>query len=236
MGKVIMSGIVPQLEEPISFDPVFANNTWEQIIKVCQKNKVPDTWVVGDQKVMTINGTDYAIDIIGKYHDDCADGSGKAPLTLQIHDLYETTKSMNGSADNSGGWRQCKMRKTDLPAILALMPMEVQEGILEVNKLASSGYSSHTIETVVDKLFLLSEIEVLGSAEYSKSGEGSQYAYYAAGNSTLKYFLNDTIESWWTRSAKSSGSAAFCYIGTAQADSYWGSANNGEGVSFAFCF
>ena len=26
-----------------SYDPVFANNTWEQIIAACQANEVPDT-------------------------------------------------------------------------------------------------------------------------------------------------------------------------------------------------
>ena len=41
------------------YDPVFANNTWAQIIDACHKNQVPETWVVGNQKAMTINGTDY---------------------------------------------------------------------------------------------------------------------------------------------------------------------------------
>lgn len=157
------------------YDPVFANNTWAKIIKACQNKEVPETWTVGSQKAMTINGTDFVIDIIGKEHDDYADGSGKAPLTFQLHDCYGETKNMNSSNTNSGGWTSCAMRSTHLPAILARMPTEVQNGIREVNKLTSAGSQSATINTTADKLFLLSEIEIFGSVRYSKSGEGTQY-------------------------------------------------------------
>ena len=68
-------------------DPVFANNDWATIIAACQRKQVPETWAVGDQKEMTI-GQPYMIDIIGKDHDTYADGSGTAPLTLQMHDCY----------------------------------------------------------------------------------------------------------------------------------------------------
>lgn len=186
MGRVIMSGIVPTLKAPATYPANFADNTWAQIIDACHKNKVPATWAVGNQKTMTINGTAYVIDIIGKNHDDYADGSGKAPLTFQLHDCYADVNRMNSSNTNSGGWTSCAMRSTHLPAILALMPTEVQNGIREVNKLTSAGNQSSTINITADKLFLLSEIEIFGSVSYSKSGEGTQYDYYKAGNSKVK--------------------------------------------------
>ena len=82
------------------YNPVFAKNTWEKIIKACQDNEVPETWVVGSQKAMTINGVDYLIDIIGKNHDTYATG-GKAPLTFQMHDTYADDKAMNSSDTTS---------------------------------------------------------------------------------------------------------------------------------------
>lgn len=124
MGRVILSGIVPLLKAPVTYKANFADNTWAQIIDACHKNKVPATWAVGNQKTMTINGTAYTIDIIGKNHDTYANG-GKAPLTFQLHDCYADRKMMNGGSTNSGGWTSCSMRQTDLPAILALMPTEV---------------------------------------------------------------------------------------------------------------
>lgn len=209
--------------------PVFANNTWVKIIKACQNNEVPETWTVGSQKAMTINGTAYVIDIIGKGHDDYADGSGKAPLTFQMHDCYAETKPMNSSNTNVGGWTSCAMRSTHLPAILALMPTEVQNSIREVNKLTAAGNQSATINTTADKLFLLSEIEIFGSVSYSKSGEGTQYDYYKAGNSKVKDYY------WWERSPVAFTSSGFCLV-RINGNGTIGNSNDGTGISFSFCF
>ena len=218
----------------IMSDPVFGNNSWADIIKACQKKQVPNTWNVGDSCNMTINNKTYAIDIIGKNHDDYADGSGKAPLTFQLHDCYADTKAMNSSNTNSGGWTSCTMRQTHLPAILALMPTEVQNGIREVNKLTSAGNNSSTINTTADKLFLLSEVEIFGSVSYSKSGEGTQYDYYKAGNSKVKQ-QNGSAASWWERSPRASDSTRFCLVNSSgNANGYL--ANGASGVAFGFCF
>ena len=233
MGRVIMSGIVPPLKAPVTYKADFADNTWAQIIDACHKNQVPATWVVGNQKTMTINGTAYVIDIIGKNHDTYAAG-GKAPLTFQLHDCYGEAKNMNSSDTNEGGWTSCDMRRTHLPAILALMPTEVQNGIREVNKLTSAGNQSVTINTTADKLFLLSEIEIFGSASFSKSGEGTQYDYYKAGNSKVKKF-NGSAETWWDRSPHGSNSTRFCYVYSNGAAVYT-NASDAIGVAFAFCF
>ena len=211
----------------------FANNSWAAIIAACQSGSVPDSWAVGDSKMMTINGADYQIDIIGKNHDTYTAG-GTAPLTFQLHDCYGTKYAMNSSDTNSGGWTSCAMRSTHLPAILALMPTEVQNGIREVNKLTSAGNQSSTINTTADKLFLLSEIEIFGSSESSKAGEGSQYAYYSAGNSTVKNF-SGSANTWWERSPMYSNSTRFCCVykfGSANN----ASASNSTGVAFGFCF
>ena len=219
---------------PVTYKANFADNTWEQIIDACHKNKVPATWAVGNQKPMTINGTAYAIDIIGKGHDDYADGSGKAPLTFQLHDCYADRKMMNGGSTNSGGWTSCSMRQTDLPAILALMPTEVQNGIREVNKLASAGSKSSTINTTADKLFLLSEIEIFGNITYSVSGEGTQYDYYKVGNSKVKNY-NGSANYWWQRSPRIGNYSSFCAVSNSGLADYI-SANDVYCVAFAFCF
>ena len=218
----------------IMSDPVFGNNSWADIIKACQEKQVPNTWNVGDSCNMIINNTTYAIDIIGKNHDDYADGSGKAPLTFQLHDCYGKTKNMNSSNTNSGGWKNSAMRTTHLPSILALMPTEVQNGIREVSKKASVGGGSSTIETVSDKLFLLSEVEIFGSTSFSAAGEGTQYDYYKAGNSKAKY-RNGSGAAWWERSPDASGSTGFCVVdidGFADYDT----ASTARDVAFAFCF
>ena len=36
---------------PVAVPKVFAEASWDQIIKVCQTNTVPDTWNIGDEKI-----------------------------------------------------------------------------------------------------------------------------------------------------------------------------------------
>jgi hypothetical protein len=216
----------------IELADAFAANSWETIIAACQSGNVPDSWAVGDSKPMAINGTNYQIDIIGKNHDVYTDGSGTAPLTFQLHDCYSEAKQMY-STDLSGlGWKNTDMRLTYLPAILALMPAEVKNGIHAVNKKTSEGGNSTTIETVSDTLFLLSEVEVFGTNHSSVPGEGIQYDYYKAGNPKIKK-REGVDEFWWERSSASGG--MFCRVrdnGQAGASN----ASSSLGVSFAFCF
>lgn len=230
-----MSGRSPRWFTGIQYpyEANFADNTWEQIISVCQKGIVPLSWKVGDQKAMTIGGTDYLIDIIGINHDTYTAG-GTAPLTFQLHDCYGETKNMNSSNTNSGGWTSCDMRSTHLPAILELMPTEVKNGIREVNKLTSAGNQSATINTTADKLFLLSEVEIFGSTTYSAAGEGTQYDSYKAGNSKVKK-RNGSAADWWERSPRTSNSASFCVVDSSGiARGY--NASGAYGVAFGFCF
>ena len=90
------------------------------------------------------------------------------------------------------------------------------------------------LNTTADKLFLLSEIEVFGSVSYSKSGEGTQYDYYKAGNSTVKK-RNGSANSWWERSPYDKDSMDFCAVYGSGKTSY-SSASTARGVAFGFCF
>lgn len=233
-GRTLIDGTGYDITFAPPYDPVFANNTWEQIIAACHNNEVPDTWKVADHKPMTINGVDYQIDIIGKNHDDYSDGSGKAPLTFQLHDCYNIAKAMHSTAANTMGWTQCSMRVENLPIILKQMPADVQSGIREVNKISSSGSKKPSLETTKDNLFLLSEVEVFGSSSNSLSGEGTQYDYYKAGNSTVKNF-NGNAYDWWERSPTANSTRYYCNV-KSTGSSVNSSANVNRGVAFGFCF
>ena len=216
-----------------SFPANFADATWEQIIEACQNNAVPDTWVAYGScyKDMLINGTNYRIDIIGKNHDTYASG-GTAPLTFQMHDCYDTTYQMLSRATNAG-WINSNMRTTHLPAILALMPAEVQAAIREIQK-TTIDVVQETIQSTNDKLFLLSEIEIFGSATYSSPGEGTQYAYYQTGNSRVKN-KNGSANIWWERSPILGSTGVFCCV-NADGSSSGDDGIYSYGVAFAFCF
>ena len=213
--------------------PNFADNTWDDIIKACHSGKVPDTWVAGDNKTMTIDGKSYQVDIVGKNHDTYTAG-GIAPLTFGLHDCYGTKYMMNKSNTNTTSWDGSQMRTETLPAIIAKMPVNIQNGIRAVNKLTATNGTNSTIKTASDKLFTFSEMEVYGSVKYSYSGEGKQYDYYKAGNSKVKK-VGSTASRWWLRSPYRYSSYHFCAVVT---DGSIGNnyASNSNGVCFGFCF
>ena len=197
---------------------------------------------VGDQVTLSLNGTNYAFDIIGFNHDTLTDiaaygeetATGKAGITFQMHDLFYTYYKMNSSKTNSGGWKNSAMRTSTMATMKGYLPDDWEAIIKPVNKASGTGGgSSSGTETVSDNCFLLAEIEIFGSTTYSVSGEGSQYAYYKAGNSKVKK-RNGGADLWWERSPASGSSSDFCRVGSA------GSASNryassSHYVAFGFC-
>ena len=120
-----------------------------------------------------------------------------------------------------------------MSAFLSQLPSDVQSVIKPVNKLVSIGNNNSTIETVSDKLFLLSEVEIFGSTTYSFAGEGSQYDWYKAGNTKVKK-VNGSAYYWWERSPYSGGTNNFCFVSSyGDANHYY--ASDSAGVSFGFC-
>ena len=197
---------------------------------------------IGDQVTLSLNGTKYAFDVIGFNHDTLTDAAaygeetatGKAGMTLQMHDLFATNYPMNSTDANSGGWKSSAMRTSTMETMKGYLPAAWQTAIKPVNKVSGTGGdSSRGTETVSDNCFLLAEIEIFGSTTYSVSGEGTQYAYYKAGNSRVKK-KSGSSDRWWERSPHSGNSNRFCSI------SLNGNANISPssgvyGVAFGFC-
>ena len=235
MAVFVSKGISLQKHGPVILDN-FADNDWATIIYACQTRNVPESWVVGSQKIIDIGSYDYTIDIIGLYHDDYADGSGKAPITFQMHDCYASSMGYhNASPYGNRSWKECYARTNYLPSLLLSMPAEIGDAVKKVNKLTLADRTTGVIGVTADKLFLLSEVEIFGSTTYSAAGEGTQYAYYANGNGTIKY-LNGTATSWWERSIDYDGNQWICYVSADGSPSITNAATSGYGLAPAFCF
>ena len=234
MGKVMISGVAPQMTIPKVLPPIgtaLNDMTWEQIRDISDAGKASNYFVVGDTKNITIDGVSYPVQIIGFSHDTKTDG-GTAGITFQLVDCLNTTYQMNSSDTNVGGWKSSAMRSR-MSEFLGQLDEDLQSVIKPVNKLVSIGNNTSTIETVSDKLFLLSEVEIFGSTTYSFAGEGSQYAYYKAGNTKAKK-VNGSANGWWERSPHRGSAINFCEVSNAGRASA-NSASTSYGVSFAFC-
>ena len=234
-GSTVVTGNVPADYKVVEKDGVwtvvpnfndnFAENTWENIIKACQNNCVPETWHVGDTKAMTIAGKDYQIRILGKNHDTYTAG-GTAPLTFQIAEVYGAAP-MNATQTNTTGWSGSKMRTETMAEILEVMP--VKDAIKAVNKETLNG-TRDGLETTSDKLFLLSEVEVNGSVYFSNNfAEGSRYAFFGDVDSMK------SNASYWLRGPGKNNAIGYTQINMSGYMAN-GSAEYACGVVFGFCF
>ena len=210
--------------------------SWDDIAAVSKLGQAPNYWKVGDKKNITVNGVTYAAQIIGFDHDTLttADGSRtKAGITFQLVDCLKTTYSMNGSNTNANGWRGSTMRTSTMATLLNQLSSDLKSVLKFVNKVTSKGDGQSGLETTSDKLFLLSEEEIFGTASHSVPGEGTQYAYYEAGNSRVKE-VNGSADNWWERSPNSGHTNYFCRV-TNNGSASTNSASYPIGVSFGFC-
>lgn len=210
--------------------------TWDNIATVSKFGQAANYWKVGDKKNITVNGVTYQAQIIGFDHDTLttADGSRtKAGITFQLVDCMKTTYPMNSFNTNVNGWRGSAMRTSTMATLLNQLSTDLKNVLKFVNKVSSVGNSSSGLETTSDKLFLLSEIEIFGATQYSYAGEGKQYEYYAAGNSTIKK-VNGSAATWWERSPYSGDTVDFCFV-SGNGNANYGYASSSCGVSFGFC-
>lgn len=220
-----------------SLSDVFSENSWDDIARACQSGSVPDSWKVGDVKYLDYLGIGYPVTIIGKNHDDYADGSGKAPLTLMFigtEPITRTTKAMNSSGTNTSGWGSCPFR-SELQALYCIqLPAAIKPYIREVNKLTSSGNQSSTIVTTADKLFLLSEVEIAGTTSKSFAGEGTVYKYFAD-DPSRKYDLYGTSGQYWLRSPYKGNTNSYVAIYKNTKEITYLNSNQAGGFFPAFC-
>lgn len=197
---------------------------------------------IGDQVTLSLNGNNYAFDVIGFNHDTLTTAAaygantatGKAGITFQMHDLFATGYVMNSTHTNSGGWKSSDMRTSTMATMKGYLPTEWQTAIKPVNKASGTGGGSISgTETVSDSCFLLAEIEIFGSITHSVSGEGTQYAYYKAGNSKVKN-KSGSANIWWERSPCGGKSNRFCFVGR-NGDAGGPIASSDFGVALGFC-
>ena len=214
--------------------PPLQELSWSEIQQFSEAGLASQFFSVGDEKNVLINGVTYTFVILGFDHDDKSDDSGKAGITFGMKNLLAGTYNMNPTPSNSGGWNSSAMRSRMTNTFLTQLPSDLQSAIKTVNKLATSGSQSTTIQESEDKLFLFSEREIDGAG----LSEGTQYTYWVGkGASDRKLKLSNGAGStsyWWLRSPNISSNNYFrCF--DSSGDIGYDSASGTDGVSFGFC-
>lgn len=167
-----------------------------------------------------------------------------------------TAFRMNTRNTNVGGWAQSYMRNTILGAtstsaasgrFMAVIPSDLRAVLKSCVKYTdNTGSDDNTLSAVTattDYMWLCSEFEVFGYRTYANQYEQNkqeQYAYFAAGNTRLKYGAGaqslSTAIWWWLRSPiMNSNASNFCLVGPNGGDINGSSASRSYGVAPCFC-
>ena len=229
-------------------DPVFGNNYWSQIMSAFKSGIASTLWNVGDtKKITSISGKEYTIRIAdmqeGRYTYATGEPTHGVFEFVELIDLNGTTTfHMNSLSTNSGGFTQSRMNTVHLPAILADLPVDMQEAIGEINVLSGTGSASSSgTSSSVCKLFLPAEMEMFDATHYSIGLEEcpkGQFDYYKTHNKNsdrIKQTIGTTSSNWyWLRSPYSGYDSSFCDVySNGSYDIYNASSSGGVAPCFA---
>ena len=162
-------------------------------------------------------------------------------FVLEFADII-TTRIMNSSSTNVGGWPASSMRRFVNNDIYNSLPSNLKNGIIDTTVVSSHGSSDSSNFTSIDKLYLLAPKEIYSDGYLSSDTAKyltRQLDYYKKeGVTTSNYskaikMYNSTATIWWLRSAVSSGDRNFFTITN---DGNWSGINayTAFGVSPAF--
>ena len=161
----------------------FATLTWAQIASYCEKGQA-DVFEIGATKTFTMkqysDGVSYpnttvTAQIVGINHDDLADGSGKAGITIRFKNFFYSTSTWNSggtTAQKQKMWGDSAIRKT-LQEVHTYTTYSFPTDLYNVMKSVKKTYYNHVTQTYdisEDKMFLPSASE-LGFSLYEEEGE-----------------------------------------------------------------
>lgn len=217
--------------------PTFTNATWKQISLYSISGKIPRKWQVGDERDETLTtGETLTFQIYDFNHDPLADGSGYAGITIGMKNLMATIRAMNSTNTNVGSFTGSELYAWLTGELWNSLPSDLRAVIRPVTKYTSAGNKSTVVNAEKMKVFLFSEVELLGSVTYSAAGEGAQYPIFTDIASRIKYRSNGVGGkfTWWERSPYASTTNMFGLIAASGAGSAQG-AINGSCINFGFC-
>lgn len=210
------------------------------------------------------NNSKLMVRLVGINHDTLAsdlDGYGeKAGLSFLASHALPVGRHMNTSATNTGGWNTSALRKALNPQqasnittngdLWELLPPDLKNNIVGVQKTTTKGGGSTTLATSNDYLWLPSQIELnLGTS--NAGAEGSAYSYFKdnsnASTNSLAYSLagehaNDSYVNAWLRSPYCGSTSTYkttCFLTVSatgnSTNARYDNANNEKGVVVGFC-
>lgn len=187
------SGVIKPIPD---FDPVFANNTWEIIDEISRAGYAAEAWNLGDIKDNFM--------IIGFNHDDLANGTGKAGITLIDAQFLSITATIKSAWSSVNGSSKIMYRDSTLKAFCDTYyknnssKIEAFRYAKNIIKKCAYDKTSEEIDNVECVLFVPSYKELKGiDNQVFWNIEGEQYEGV---DFISQQIANDSQNYYWTRS------------------------------------
>ena len=145
-------------------------------------------------------------------------------FVLEFEDII-TTRAMNSTSTNVGGWPASSMYTFVNTDIYNAIPEELRNGIIDTTVVSGHGSEDTENFTSTDKLYLLSPVEVWSDwktssvASYDTVKNLTRQLDYYISSGTSTSGCDGTIKKngssadwWWLRTAISSNSNSFLYV------------------------
>ena len=204
----------------------------------------------------TFSNQKYWVYIIGFDHNSAKEGKGiafqgfKTAQTGGIDIAVTASNSgndvngmiMNVTQTNAGGWNGSWAHTTCMGQWKNCFPSDLQAVIrtttLYTDNTGNLSTSASAVTANTNDVYYLAEYEVFGTnhqANTNEPAQQAQYAYYAAGNSKIKYRSDstDTAFIWWLRSPNREDGSSFCMVNdNGWADLFWAILSYGSAPCF----
>ena len=228
-----------------NYSPTLADNTWAQIDAACKANDpILDSWKVGDEKDAVVNGETLTFVIVGKNHDDLADGSGKAKLSFMMKDLMTDRRRCHNISTFQANFSNSEIYGWLSTTVYNELEEELKNSVKAVRKVynLNNNDNQHSTSTIECYLWLASQAEVFGE-DYSFSEDsnavcGTKYDYFVTSSERAKSLDNGngSTSSWWLRDvAAVSTSFSSVVVSLLGAGASMQQTSTNAGVCFGFC-
>lgn len=245
-----------QVADMTQFDYLFSDDpadssayTIGEIYAICAAGLGSTYMAVGDKLKITMTESagiydDYIIfQVYGFNHFKLEDGANFANTVFGMLGVLNSTKPMNSSNTNKGGWPVTSMRTYLNGTVYNSLPTVWRNVIKSVQVLSSAGETSAEIVSCVDKLFLFSQAEVGSNVanvpycnEVAEGAETVQFPIFTDNASRIKVGYNGTGSAavWWLRSPSATYATYFSIVNS-NGGVHGNVASYAVGVAFGFC-
>ena len=213
----VWSGSITGSATPKAYDPILANNTWEQINEVANEGIAASVWSIGDEiDIIALNET-LTMVILDFDHDDLSDGSGTAAITFGMKNLMAQTTigeyggKSNGVVEDSMFLRYRwgldnfytneiynSIQDYSTNDYLNSIIQNITKKSIKKRKHYYDSESTISYETNNAPVWMFSETELVGR-ESTNTEDGILYPYYTLNASKIKRLDNGNGENYlWT--------------------------------------